>query len=701
MLRFLLPAAALLAALLAAFTMYARHALEIQGEGDIVSVSGTRDCPLQAQRCTLLVKKGFRETYRAIPRPGWRFARWERCGDAYPDCFFDAEIAERAGQAGSIDAPLVAVFEPVLAARPNILTIMVDDLGFNDLAINNGNAAIHTPSMDQLAREGVLFTRHYAAQSCSPARASFLTGLVPERLGYVPNGPGISPQVTTLPERLRAEGYTTWHIGKWHIGDLYPAARPDQQGFDRWFGFLNQWRLAGRLFDGHLGLAPPRYEDPWLEGDQDPGRNYPGHLENILTDRTTEVLSSLVEAGRPWYLNLWLYAPHSPISPAPEFAALYPDTDDGRYRALVRQLDHNVGRVISHLASLGVLEDTIVVLVSDNGGARDTLDDDESNAPFAGFKGWLFEGSLRTPMIVRWPSRFPPGTVHDAVVSIEDIYPSVLDAIGAAPARQIDGHSFLPAIEGREPDVGRPLFWQYTGDTNSYSALSADHRWKSYLTPPIYDGVAGRLLYDLEADPTGTDPVEPLPEATFAALHEQYVDWYRKVIEVPTDYTPTTNGAGLLTGTDMLRTPGLGYFTFGVGIADDFRGVIAEQEGSWRMSLRERTVEAQFGELALAGDISSVSDCHSVVVTGNFERRISHGTFLRTTLSLFIDGREVDAIDVPHGAMPADLGAPTRVGDETTKSNGAIFRPRILNRSLVADTVWPVTEFSRELCPRA
>jgi hypothetical protein len=127
---------------------------------------------------------------------------------------------------------------PPAKAKPNILLVMVDDLGFNDLAINNDNTAIHTPNLDQLARDGVRFTRHYAHAVCSPARASLLTGQYSERLGYLPNGRGISSDVTTLPEQLLSLGYNTWHVGKWHIGDLQPESRPENQGFDHWFGFV-------------------------------------------------------------------------------------------------------------------------------------------------------------------------------------------------------------------------------------------------------------------------------------------------------------------------------------------------------------------------------------------------------------------------------------------------------------------------------
>ena len=224
---------------------------------------------------------------------------------------------------------------------------MVDDLGFNDLAINNGNTGIDTPRLDQLAREGVRFTRHYASMVCSPARVSLLTGLFPERI--FPVGKGISPEIVTLPEVLKEEGYTTWHIGKWHIGDLQRESWPDRQGFDHWLGFLSQWRLVGTHKDGELQYEEPTYKNPWLESDTEPGRKHQGHLETILTTKAIQVISDLNKAGAPWFVNLWFYAPHSPMQPASEFAKKYPNDRAGRYRALVNQLDTNIGQILDHL----------------------------------------------------------------------------------------------------------------------------------------------------------------------------------------------------------------------------------------------------------------------------------------------------------------------------------------------------------------
>ena len=286
--------------------------------------------------------------------------------------------------------------------RPNVLLIVADDMGYNDLAINNGNTAIHTPALDDLARQGIRFTRHYADAVCSPARAALLTGQYAARNNYEPNGRGMSPQLITLAEALRDNGYQTWHIGKWHIGDTLRDAWPDRQGFEHWFGFLNQWLLAGAHRNGKLIRVQPRYNDPWLITDGDAGQRYPGHLDDILTDKAIATLGALAEGTQPWFINLWYYAPHAPVTPAADFAAQYPSTPAGRYRALVHQLDANVARVLEGLRASGQLESTVVIFVSDNGGTNHEID---SNYPFFGNKATFHEGGLRTPLLIRLPGQ--------------------------------------------------------------------------------------------------------------------------------------------------------------------------------------------------------------------------------------------------------------------------------------------------------
>ena len=206
---------------------------------------------------------------------------------------------------------------------PNVLLILVDDLGFGDLGAN-GALESHTPQMDRLAGEGARFTRHYADSSCAPSRAALLTGRHPARAGFRPRGRGLPAEVTTLPELLRERGYATRHLGKWHLGgtgiwglDASPAsALPSAHGFDHWFGFLDSILLLGP--DPETAKAQTRFRYrrgrnfwPWLLGSDAPGTYYREHLTDLLTERAVEFIRSPHEG--PWFLNLWYFAPHGPI----------------------------------------------------------------------------------------------------------------------------------------------------------------------------------------------------------------------------------------------------------------------------------------------------------------------------------------------------------------------------------------------------
>lgn len=688
----------LLALALLAFVTACYHPLEIVGGGDIVSSNGERDCSMETQPCENLVIGDYDVTYSAVARPGWSFVGWEGCGEQSPDCLFNLPGSIVAKFLDKEMPPLIAIFEPDAPLKPNILLIMADDLGYNDLAINNDNTQIDTPNMDQIARDGVRFTRHYAHSVCSPARAALLTGFDAERMGYLPNGRGISPEVVTLPDRLKQEGYVTWHIGKWHIGDTHRTAWPDYQGFDHWFGFLNQWRLPGEMVDGEVVNTYPRYNDPWLEGDNEPGQNFPGHLENILTDKAIEVLDRVNKAQVPWLINLWYYAPHGPVQPASEFAAFYPDTPAGRYQALVNQLDTNIGRVISHLDSLGALEDTIVIVVSDNGGTEAFID---SNTPYAGTKTTLTEGGLRTPLIIRWPAeRWPDAALHGAVfedtISIQDIYPTILASIDIAPPEGQDGSSYFESIKQLEPALQKPLFWEL-GITKK-GALSADGRWR--LRQWFFWGVWVTWLHDLDEDSTGTLFLTPPPVVELTQMEDSYEAWYRDVHTVETEYVPDPNGGGVLTGMSFQRTPGFLSYTFGMGIPHALYGQIAAQAGIWDMSRSGNTVTAQYGDLILAGEIENSNNCHSIVVSGIFNRHTggNPGPYMMS-LSLFIDGvlsqtGEIDAIlETPDPTIETIIGDPSIPGQ-----SGALLPPVIMNTTLTSSTPVTVESFSQELC---
>ena len=586
--------------------------------------------------------------------------------------------------------------DPDESEKPNILLIMVDDLGYNDLAINNDNNLITTPNLDQLAREGVRFTRHYATAVCSPARAALLTGQDPARNGYAPNGRGLSPQITTLPDVLKQAGYATWHIGKWHIGDLQRQAWPDHQGFDHWFGFLNQWRLAGKQVNGEIQLAKPRYLDPWLESDSQPGAYYSGHLENILTDKAIATLDELQVSDQPWFINLWFYAPHNPIQPAAEFAEQYPDTGAGRYNALVHQLDHNIGRLLDHLDSTGQRNNTIVIVVSDNGGTNTEID---NNFPYYGNKATFFEGGLRTPLIIQWPDSDTSGTVYNDVVSIQDIYPTLLDSLEIEIPADIDGHSLLAGIQNPDDKHSNvALFWEES--YSSFGMLSNDGRWRVYKPLSFTVEPTAPMLYDLESDPLGAQELSPTPPEYLQPLLGEYRSWHRDIHRVKTNYSADDLGIGSLTGMDFLRTPGFGAYTFGIGFSEGIYGSLVQQGSIWQLSLSDGVVTVEFGDNYLSGVMSSSSNCHSVIVSGIFTRITSvFAGDSKMKLSLYIDGVHQQTLEVDGYLDVEDPGIPIHIGSADTAVEGEkILPPVILSVPIDSSPGWTPESFAKELC---
>jgi arylsulfatase A-like enzyme len=205
--------------------------------------------------------------------------------------------------------------EPVreIKSPPNILLIVADDLGLGDLQSFAPASNTATPNIDALAAQGMRFDRFYTDSTCSASRAALLTGLHPARLGFHPVARGIAPDITTMPEWFRAQGYSTHHIGKWHIGELNAEAKPQAQGFDTSFGFLNQWFLQGPDANGKPVLKQPVYQNPWLVNESIGWRQYPGYLPDILTQHTSETITAMVATQRPWFIWYATLLPHGPL----------------------------------------------------------------------------------------------------------------------------------------------------------------------------------------------------------------------------------------------------------------------------------------------------------------------------------------------------------------------------------------------------
>jgi arylsulfatase A-like enzyme len=563
---------------------------------------------------------------------------------------------------------------------PNILLIVLDDFGYNDLGAN-GNPNTPTPHLDALAAEGILYTRHYADATCSVARAAMMTGTFPAIHGLRPNHLGLSVGTPTIASMLHDKGYRTQHIGKWHIASATLEQSPSQYGFDDWYGFLHNNELKGPAPDGiHYRL--PTYHDPWLRDNQSPPVKQSGHLTNILTERAISFLDQQQEQTKPWFLNLWYYAPHAPIQPAREYAEKYPDTEEGKYHALIDQLDFNIGQVMAALARNGEADNTLVIVVSDNGGTNKQTD---NNYPFFGMKSVFTEGGLRTPLFMRWPGHIEPKVVSDELVSIYDIFPTIAQASSATPPADIIGRSLL---DPERADFSE-LYWEYSNSvTPQYSVLSSDGRWRLLY----YYGETD--LIDLEADPTGKiDVLARYPEVA-AELTKNYLQWRKAARKVTVDYEPINNrGGAILRGDDLQRSPGYSGFTLAIGVtpSDDENEqpeVIAEQTGRWRL----QTNGTQGLRLEVLGQVIEVptlpaGQCSEIVVSTQFSFSPVQPTLNQSYIDLYINGVRAGYLNKKDPALiTSGYANPTYIGmDPSGKEpfQGRLSTPLILNERVL------------------
>jgi arylsulfatase A-like enzyme len=380
--------------------------------------------------------------------------------------------------------------QPLTAAEarpPNVVFILADDLGWADLGCYG--ADLHeTPHLDRLARAGVRFTQSYAMPVCSPSRAAILTGrhaarlhmttwresaLKPTRDQQLLPPPAIAdlPHAeVTIAEKLKAAGYLTFHVGKWHLGDAEHS--PETQGFDLNIGGTH-WGAPATYFYPFSGGFSQSKEFRYVPG---LGLGKPGEY---LDDRLTDEALKLIDAAgdRPFFLNLWFHIPHTPIEGETNLVAKYrakikPDLHHRNpdYAAMAETMDQNVGRVMEKLKQRKLSERTLVVFASDNGGytnqnrGREVTD----NSPLRSGKGSLYEGGIRVPLIVQMPGLTPRGGVCDEPVLCTDFLPTILEVCGVsvtaqpAPAGPLDGFSLVPLLWQPRAHLSRDaLFFHY------------------------------------------------------------------------------------------------------------------------------------------------------------------------------------------------------------------------------------------------
>jgi len=434
---------------------------------------------------------------------------------------------------------------------PNIILIVADDLGFNDISTFGGGLAdgkLKTPSIDRLAAEGAVFNQSYSgASTCAPSRAMMMTGRYPTRTGFeftpTPSGmgktvarltdgldnnmpssfynqaleadqppyeqKGLPASEVTIAEMLKAQGYYTAHIGKWHLGRENGMA-PHQQGFD------DSLLMASGLYlpEDHPNVVNARlpfdpidkflwarmaYAASYNSGDQDrfePG----GYLTDYWTDESIKVIKA--NKNRPFFLYLAHWGTHTPLQATREDYEAVGDIKPHRkrvYAGMIRALDRSVRRILDTLEAEGLSDNTIVAFTSDNGGPG-YIGIADVNSPFRGWKITNFEGGIRVPMFVKWPAKITAGTTVDTPVAHIDMMPTLANAAGVQIPEgvEIDGVDMLPLAtgEGLESWNRETLFWQ-----NDHYQVVRHNDWKLQVNDRPTDGLQ-KWLYNLVEDPT-------------------------------------------------------------------------------------------------------------------------------------------------------------------------------------------------------
>jgi len=448
---------------------------------------------------------------------------------------------------------------PTQQAPPaNIVFILADDLGAMDVGAFNPDTFYETPNLDALAASGMRFTNAYAASPvCSPTRASIMTGKNPGRLHTTDYFGAPQPDTqrppwlrkpllparyidalpheeTTVAEALQEAGYRTFFAGKWHLGP--EGSFPEDHGFEINKGGIQR----GGPYGGDRYFSP--YGNPRLE-DGPAGE----HLPERLGRETAEFIKTAAAEGAPFLAYLSFYSVHTPLMTRADLQEKYeakkadgPEEAWGQegdrkvrlvqnhavYAGMVETMDNAVGVVLQALELAGVANNTLVIFMSDNGGLSTSEGHPTSNLPFRAGKGWLYEGGIREPMIVRWPGVTPAGSTSDEPVVSMDFYPTILDAAGLEqrPEQHLDGVTLLPVLEGRalERDA---LFFHYPHYGNQGGSPGSAVRMGDYKLIRFFED-GHEELYDLSKDVSEETDILDLEESLARRMSAMLSEWH-------------------------------------------------------------------------------------------------------------------------------------------------------------------------------
>jgi len=450
----------------------------------------------------------------------------------------------------------------------NFLIIVVDDLGQMDISPNNPETFYQTPNLEKLASQSVRFSQNYSASPvCSPARLALMTGRHPARLNatdwfHMEEGQGRAETYVwgkdiqhmpisevTLAEALKPKGYKSAFIGKWHLGHD-EKFWPEHQGFDINIGGF--WSGSPRGFNEELGegyFAPhnnPRMKDG-ADGE---------YLTERLSNEAINIINNFSRSDNPFLMVLSYYTVHVPLNapkdtinkyneiaenknltrlfteeeqvwPTEEIRTVRINQTHSTYAAMVEHMDANIGRVLNQLETTGLSENTIVFFTSDNGGLSTSEGSPTSNLPFRGGKGWVYEGGIRVPFLVRWPDVGKAGIENSSVVTGLDIFPTIIEITGIETGT-LDGNSIVSKLKGNTQLTEKPAFWHYPHYSNQGGMPASAVRLGDYkYILRLEDG--RHHLYNLKLDPEEKNDIAAAQPQKTAEMKKMLLSWYKDV----------------------------------------------------------------------------------------------------------------------------------------------------------------------------
>ena len=417
---------------------------------------------------------------------------------------------------------------PALAAeRPNVLILLTDDQGYADLSLH-GNPVLKTPNLDQLARQSIRLTDFHVAPMCTPTRGQLMTGMDAVRNGATSVTAGRSflrPGIVTMPQLFAAAGYKTGIFGKWHLGDNYPH-RPMDKGFGeavyhRGWGFTSAPEMTNTLFDGR-----------YVHGGE--AKKFAGYCTDFWFDSAIAWMKERQLSGEPFLCYLPTNAPHSPHDVAAKYSDPYRGRGPAQFFGMIANIDENVGRLEKFLAESGLKENTITVVMGDNGG---TAGVNLFNAGMRGRKTQYYDGGHRSFCFIRWPGGSLAPREIGTPTQIQDLLPTLLDLGGIEKPLEakFDGASLADLLRGTADKLAdRMLVVQYGQEIKEWDSCVIWNQWRL---------VKGEELYDIAADRGQQRNVAAEQPEVLRAMRQHYDRWWAGVEPLVDDYVPTSLGS--------------------------------------------------------------------------------------------------------------------------------------------------------------